>query len=460
MTSFPLTRETEDSAAASLSPLLPVSGADLMVPTATGGLRRYVNLDYAASAPALQTVVDRVNEALPWYSSVHRGAGWASQVTTQMFESSRRAIATFLGARDDDVLVATRHTTDALNLLARCVPEDAGRVVTLDLEHHANLLPWHAGRHHVVGLEPTLSETMTALGKAMATERTALLAVTGASNVTGEELPLGPLVELARCHGARIAVDAAQLAPHRGISMRASDIDYLALSGHKLYAPFGSGVLVGRRDWLDRAQPYLAGGGAVVDVSLEGTEWALSPQRHEGGTPNVMGIFSLAIACRTLADLAAGALISHEAMLRERLVEGLADMPQVELHRMWPDAPSAIGVATFSVRGFDPGVVAAALSAEHAIGVRDGKFCAHPLLHRLGLPQGGLRASIGVGTSSSDIDRLLEALRDIVTVGPTLRYELVSGRHRPTVDFRKLPSWAQGLAGTQPSTAGTSPCQT
>jgi selenocysteine lyase/cysteine desulfurase len=375
---------------------------------------------------------------LPSYASVHRGAGYASKVSTALYENARAAVGAFVGAREDDVTVLTRNTTDSLNLLAACVPA-GGRVVVLDLEHHANLLPWQRGRHAVVPVAATLEQTLADLEAEVASAPTALVAVTGASNVTGEELPIDWITALAHARGARIVVDAAQLAPHRRIDVAASDVDYVALSGHKLYAPFGSGALVGRRDWLDDAPPYLAGGGAVRSVAIEGTEWAPAPARHEGGSPNVIGAAAFAAACTALADLPAGALELHEEALRERLVTGLESLDGVHLCRIWADSPSSIGVMTFTVDGYDPGLVAAVLSAEHGIGVRDGRFCAHPLLRRLGIDAGAVRASVGAGSRTDDVDRLVDALGDLLRRGPRWSYELVDGRWEPTADPRPLP---------------------
>ena len=449
------TRHQPACTAAADAPLLPVVGGELRVPLATGGTARYANLDYAASAPALEQVAARVAEALPYYSSVHRGAGWPSQVSTRVYEAARVQVARFLGARPDDVLVFTRNTTDALNLLARAVPHDAGDVLVLDAEHHANLLPWRRRAHRCVQVASTLERTIDALEAELAAGGVALLAVTGASNVTGEELPVERLAELAHRYGARIAVDAAQLAPHRDIDLAASGIDYLALSGHKIYAPYGAGVLVGRRDWLDAAEPYLAGGGAVTTVTGDSTDWAPAPQRHEGGTPNVLGALALAAACVAVASLPPGAREVHESALREHLVDGLRQVDGVRVQRIWADSPSSIGVVTFTVHGWEAGLVAAVLSAEHGIGVRDGKFCAHPLLQRMGLGAGALRASLGLGSRAEDVDRLLAALRSLVEQGPRLDYHLVDGRWAPVDDSRTAPAWLDGLVAS----TGSSPCE-
>jgi selenocysteine lyase/cysteine desulfurase len=276
------------------------------------------------------------------------------------------------------------------------------------------------------------------------------VAVTGASNVTGEALPLDEVVALAHAAGARVLVDGAQLVPHRRFSLAASGADYVAFSGHKAYAPFGSGALVGRRDWLDAAPAYLAGGGAVQQVAVGETSWAPAPHRHEGGSPNVLGAVALAAACDALAALHPDDLAAHERALRARLVEGLTALPGVRVLRIWADSAEPTGVVSFTVAGADPGLVAAFLSAEHGIGVRDGRFCAHPLLARLGVPGGALRASVGVGSTLADVDRLLGALAAFLAAGPQVAYALRDGRWQPADDPRPLPGAAARGAGCAP----------
>jgi selenocysteine lyase/cysteine desulfurase len=297
------------------------------------------------------------------------------------------------------------------------------------------------GSGRVLRAAPTVAQTLADLRYALAADRPALLAVTGASNVTGEVLPLEEITALAHAAGARVVVDAAQLAPHRHVDIAAAGIDYLALSGHKLYAPYGAGVLVGRRDWLDVAAPYLAGGGAVHAVTApdEGgateVSWAPAPHRHEAGTPNVLGAAALAEACRVLT----GALDpAHEAALLDRLETGLCALPGVRTLQIWPDSTDRVAVCTFVVDGHPAGLVAAYLSAEHGIGVRDGKFCAHPLLQRLATTPDGcaVRASLGLGTTVDDVDRLVDAVDWLVTDGPGWDYAVVDGRWSPTPDPR------------------------
>ncbi len=436
-----------------IEPLLPVVGADLRAPVVHGGEVPYAGLDVAATAPALAAVLDRVGTALAHYGSAHRGAGYASRVTTDALEDARASIARCLGARADDDVILTRNTTDAITLLASALPVGSS-VVVLDIEHHANLLPWRRHDVRTVHARPLLAETILAIEDELASRPATLLAITGASNVTGEVLPIAQLARIAHRHGARISVDAAQWAPHRRIDIGALDVDYIALSGHKVYAPFGAGVLVGRHDWLEAAPAYLPGGGAVREVTTHDVTWASSPQRHEGGTPNVLGAVALATALRTLGDLPDGAQEKHERDLLDRLDAGLRAIPGVTPLRIWPDAPDRVGVASFVVDGFDAGYVSAVLSAEHGIGVRDGRFCAHPLLAWLSPSGSAVRASLGVGSTSEHVDRLLDALSALVAAGPRWTYECGAAGWVPVPETRDLDPLGLGS-----SSGALNPCE-
>jgi selenocysteine lyase/cysteine desulfurase len=402
-----------------------VVGADLEVPVKGGKLVGYANLDYAASAPCLEPVSAAVAAALPAYSSVHRGAGYASQLTTARYEQARHTVRAFVGARADDAVIFTRNTTDSTNLLAGCLPEDA-TVVVFDTEHHASLLPWKRAVRLAAPAFP--GEAVRAADEALAEiDGPKLLVVTAASNVTGELWPIAALAHIAHRHGARILVDAAQLVPHRPLNLTALDLDYVAFSGHKLYAPFGAGVLVGRRDWLSGGEPYLKGGGAVRSVGegAQGTEWHDDAEpRHEAGTPNVLGAIALAAACDALTATGWTPLLREEERLISRLRAGLASIEGVRELSLWGPEHPRVGIVSFIVDGYSAREVAEALSGEYGIGVRDGKFCAHPFVrHLLGTADGGceddtasaVRASIGIGTTQEHVDRLIGALRDLVS---------------------------------------------
>ena len=339
-----------------------------------------------------------------------------------------------------------RNTTEAINVLAAAMPAGT-RVLSSPVEHHANMLPW---RRHDVRLLPftrSADELLWSCERALRDERFDLLAVTGASNVTGEIWPVAELGALAHRHGAELFVDAAQLAAHRPIDMAAGGIDHLALSGHKLYAPFGAGALVAGPGRLAAGPPLLRGGGAVKLVTLDEVIWEDAPERHEAGSPDVVGVVALAAACRRLRELGMETVAEHERTLAARLWDGLRGVPGLRALQLWPDDRSErVGVATFTLAGYPHPLLAAILSAEHAIGVRHGCFCAHPLITRLlGVSEaelvrlrtelqagrrpplpGAVRASVGLGTTSGDIDRLVAALVELTGSGPRWHYRHVA----------------------------------
>ncbi|MFE1954720.1 MULTISPECIES: aminotransferase class V-fold PLP-dependent enzyme [Streptomyces] len=446
-----------DSADPACGAPLPVLGRDVTVPLVTGGEVTYAALDYAASAPALQRVWDDVAAYAPYYGSVHRGAGYLSQLSTDLFENSRKAVAEFLDCREGDQVVFTRSTTDSLNLLAQAVPAGC-EVFVFETEHHASLLPWRDARVTYLNAPRTPDEAVATLERALADRDPygpALVCVTGASNVTGELWPVRELAAAAHAHGARIVLDAAQLAPHHPVSVRDLDVDWVAFSGHKLYAPFGSGVLAGRADWLTEAEPYLAGGGASRKVARRAdggvdVEWHESAARHEAGSPNVIGVYSIASACKALTEAGFDSLVAREQHLIRKVREGLAAVPEVKVLSLFGDDAPRVGVISFVVEGWNSSHFAAALSAEYGIGVRDGLFCAHPLVRTLlgsdpqqqgecGAPEAApgekslnaIRVSFGAGTPDEHVERFVAAVTELVRDGARWTYRTEDGRCVP-----------------------------
>jgi selenocysteine lyase/cysteine desulfurase len=332
------------------------------------------------------------------------------------------------------VAIVCRNTTEAINHLAyrlNLSPDDV--VVTTVVEHHANLLPWaRLCKRRFVECDADGTFAVAAVEDALAQRpRPKLVAVTGASNVTGWLPPLQEIIDASHAKGVPVLVDAAQLAPHRRLPAGA---DYLAWSGHKMYAPFGAGILVGPRASFSEGDPFLAGGGAVDLVDLDEVSWTEPPEREEAGSPNVLGAVALDTAIDELGRLGWGQIASHDDRLAQRLREGLAAIEGVCL--LGPSlSESTLPIAAFILEGSPHALVAARLSAEYGIGVRHGCFCAHPYLMRLlqldanevtayrqavlagdhrNIP-GAVRASAGLNTSLSDVDRLLTAVAEIAS---------------------------------------------
>jgi selenocysteine lyase/cysteine desulfurase len=459
-----MTATREPSATLHGSDALRLVGAETHVPLVSGGTRRYVNLDYAASAPALQVVHDAVEELLGWYSSVHRGAGFKSRASTAAYEGARESVRRFVNGRDDDAVIITRNTTDSINLLAGTLPAGT-HVVCFAGEHHANLLPWKRIGVTYLPVPETPAEMLAALEETLRglphCEDPHLVAVTGASNVTGEIWPIGDIARVAHDNGARLLVDAAQLAPHAPIDMARDGIDFLALSGHKLYAPYGAGALIGERDWLSAGDPFLRGGGAVKIVTVDETLWADLPDRQEAGSPNVIGAVALGVACDALSSAGMDRVAEEERGLLDHARAQLGRIRGLDLYRVWPADHPRVGLLTFNLRGVPYDLLAAVLSAEYGIGIRHGCFCAHPLMARLlrvddtemhrllevtraghheRLP-GAARMSLGLGATTADIDALADALRRVAADGPRWTYAVAPGtdEYEPDPDPRPLP---------------------
>ena len=423
-------------------PTLPSVVAAPQVPTCHGTVVEYANFDHGASTPALTSVVAAVDKATATYSSVHRGQGWASQVSSHYYEAAREEVARFVGARVDDEVVFTRNTTDAFSLLARAVPRRT-RVVVFASEHHATLLPWEPKNTTRLPVPLTHLDAEVLLTEALARTRGSrtLVVLNGASNVTGEYWPVERLSAIARSHGARVALDAAQLVGHRRVDLDTLGVDYVAFSGHKIHAPYGAGALVGRADWLDAAPPHLAGGGATARVDPLSVTWQTGPARHEGGTPNVIGAIALAAACAAIREHR-GALEAHEAHLTRRLVEGLRAIEGVETWSIFGDGSDRAPVVTFTVDGLESSLVSASLSAEHGIGVRDGKFCAHLLVDSLLEDEDvdtAVRVSAGLATTEEHVDRLLSAVASLAGDGTGVEYARVEGRGWVPTEDRRGP---------------------
>ena len=365
-----------------------VVGVDEVVPLLGGGLVPYVNLDNAATTPPLRAVVDAVQRFLPMASSVHRGSGYKSRLSTEMFEDARQAVGDLVGADPDrDVVVFTKNTTEAINRFAHTmtVPEDSV-VLTTVLEHHSNLLPWRR-RGQVVHVRASadgvIDENDLDAQLAAHAGHVALLAVTGASNVTGIVPAIHQMAAKVHTVGGRILVDAAQLAGHRPIDMGRHDtaehLDAIALSAHKMYAPYGSGALITARDCLG-ADPDECGGGTVHAVTLDDVVWADLPHRAEAGSPNLLGAVAFAAAIRRLQEIGMDAIAAHEDRLTIYAQEQLAALDGVSV--FGPAAPG-LGIIPFTVTGWHHQLIAAVLAHEHGIGVRSGCFCAQPYVHHL-----------------------------------------------------------------------------
>lgn len=418
-----------------------VMGIDRQVPLLDGRFVPQIFLDNAASTKPFRAVSNFLQEIQPYYSNIHRGTGFDSSFCTQRYEEARRIVGEFVGWDcQRDVVIPVRNTTEGMNLLANTIRFAPGQsVLTTLLEHHSNDLPWRSQakvEYLPVNAQGQLDLDELEHHLKTSNGRVRVVSVTGASNVTGAVLPIHEIAVIAHKYGALIVVDGAQLVPHRKVEMRPHDdpshIDFLVFSGHKMNCPLGVGAVVGHRDIFDSVVPYQPGGGTVSSVSLDHVIWADTPDRNEAGTPNILGLLALASTIQVLESVRMEAVEAHERHLTAQLLEGLAHIPQVKiLGESNPEAiANRLGVVSFTVDGVHHALVAAILSYEWGIAVRNGCFCAQPLVrhllqvtkqqdqrcqeeilqgHRHNVP-GAVRVSLGVHNMEEDIQTLVEAV--------------------------------------------------
>ena len=441
-------------------------GVETQVPLLFGDRRTYVNLDNAASTPALKSVGKAVNEFLHYYSSVHRGTGYKSQLSTHYFEIARQIVLRFFHADPGEhTCIFGKNTTEAINKLAKRYPftEQRNVVITTAMEHHSNDLPWRyaADTVHVeTDQDGYLDLTDFEIKLNTYRDRLALVAITGASNVTGYLNPIHELAEKTHAAGGQFVLDGAQLAPHRKVDMRRledpSHIDYLIISGHKMYAPFGTGALIGRKDTFNRGMPDMPGGGTVEIVTLDDVIWSNTPSRDEAGSPNTIGAVALSAAIKQLDEIGMDKVADHEAELTAYALEKLLAIPGVRIYgdKRPNNVENRLGAIPFDVEGISHFKVAAILGYEFGIGVRSGCFCSHPyILDILGLSQdearvardriisgdkaqmpGLIRASFGLYNTIEDVDALVSAIAKIIDGDYRGEYsqDILTGEYTPS----------------------------
>jgi cysteine desulfurase/selenocysteine lyase len=386
-------------------------------PTASGQPLAY--LDSAASAQKPRAVIDAVADAYAHhYANVHRGIYELSEDATQRFELARRDLARFIGASSWHEVVFVRNATEALNLVAfswgRANVRRGDLIVSTEMEHHANLVPWQVlaaetgaeiayvrltddGRLDLDGLDRLLERGPR------------LLALAHVSNALGTINPVADIARRARAAGALVVLDAAQSVPHMPVDVGQLGVDVAALSGHKMLGPSGIGALWARRELLDAMPPFLTGGSMISRVTLDGAEWNETPWKFEAGTPAIAEAAGLRAAIGYVAGLGGmPAVRAHERELFVAAWDALGEIPGVR--RYGPASPDEhAGVVSFSVDGIHPHDVATVLDGR-GVAVRAGHHCAQPVMLRYDVPA-TTRASFHVYNDVGDVTRLAEGIR-------------------------------------------------
>jgi cysteine desulfurase/selenocysteine lyase len=394
-------------------------------------LQRKVNghdiiyFDNAATSQKPLQVIEAVKEFYERHNAnVHRGVHTLSQESSKLYEEAHEETARLVNARGIEEIVFVKNTTEAINLVAYSLAlhmlGEGDEVITTVMEHHSNIVPWEMlskirgfkVKYADVKGDGTLDfESLEGL----ITERTKIVTVTHASNVTGVINDIAKISKLAHQNNAILVVDGAQSVPHMPVDVRKLDIDFLAFSGHKMLAPTGIGVLYGKRELLEKMEPFIGGGDMIRSVKYDKIkgctiEWHHLPWKFEAGTPNVCNAIGLAEAIRYLKRLGMENVREHERQLTQHTLKLLQENESVEVYGP-RDVSTKCGIVSFNVRGLNHHDVALIFDS-FGIMVRSGYHCAEPLHHRLGV-EGSVRASFYIYNTMDEVERFIEVLREI-----------------------------------------------
>lgn len=377
-------------------------------------------LDNSATSQKPQCVIDKEKDYYENYNAnPFRGLYEISVKATDAYEATRATVAEFIGAAEKEEIVFTRNASESLNLVAYSLGDllvgPGDEIVSSVVEHHSNFLPWKAlaerkGAKVVYAMPEADGSFDPQKIQALLTPKTKIVALTAMSNIFGTVNDMKTIAQIVHQNGSVLVVDGAQSVPHVKTDVQDMDCDFLVFSGHKMLGPMGIGVLYGKRQWLEKMPPFLTGGEMIDSVSLEKTVFAPIPHKFEAGTVNAGGAIAFAEAIRYLQAVGLDRIEAREAMLTDRLVRGMQEIPHVIVIGSQNPADHH-GICAFKVEGVHPHDVASILDADK-IAVRAGHHCAQPLHKYLGIPS-TTRASLMFYNTAEEIDRFLASVRSI-----------------------------------------------
>lgn len=394
-----------------------------------------INFDNAATTPAFSIVKENIDKYIKVYGSIGRGKGLKSIETTENYEECRNIILDFFEIdKDEYTVIFVKNTTEGINLLANVLVDNKkDKILTSRMEHHANDLPWRANGE-VLYLETNKDGVLILdnFESILKSNNIKLVAITAASNVTGYVTNLEKIIKIAHRYGVYIVLDAAQIVAHRKLNFKMSGetLDFVVFSGHKMYAPFGSGVVIAKKELLKDKRPYIRGGGAIDIVFDEEEYWGEIPHIYEAGTPNYFGALAIVSAMMKITEIGFNEIENHEKNLKGYLYDNISSIPGITIYGNDMNV-DRLGICSFNLRNKDHAIVAKELSYLREIAIRDGCFCAHSYVKRLlgladqdtkkylynqNLERPGLvRVSFGLYNDVNEIQEFLNCLEYIAT---------------------------------------------
>jgi cysteine desulfurase / selenocysteine lyase len=380
-----------------------------------------VYLDNAASSQVPQVVIERGSKYLAEeHSNIHRGVHYLSQHATTAYEAAREKVKRFINAPDVKECIFVRGTTEGINLVAHSYGRqfigEGDEILVSQLEHHSNIIPWQQiaderkARVRMIPINER-GEVIIDEYENLLNERTRMVAVAHVSNSLGTVNPLKEMIATAHKFGVPVCVDGAQSVPHFPVDVQDLDCDFFAFSGHKMFAPTGSGVVYGKREWLDKMPPYQTGGGMIRSVSFEGTTFAPIPEKFEAGTPAIAAGIGLGAAIDYINSIDFEAAAAYEHELLEYATERLAGVSGVKIIGT---AAKKASVLSFTIEDVHPHDIGTILD-QQGIAVRAGHHCAQPVMQFFDVPATA-RASFAFYNTREEVDKLADAVQKVIEV--------------------------------------------
>jgi cysteine desulfurase/selenocysteine lyase len=380
-----------------------------------------VYLDNAASSQKPMQVLEKMDHYyLHTHANVHRGVHTLSQEATELFESSRRRIAAFIGAPSDAEVIFTRGATESINLIAYTFGlsqlKEGDEIILSGMEHHSNIVPWQivcGMRNAVIKVIPVFDDGTLDLEwlEKNLTTKTRLVSVVHVSNALGTINPIKEIISMAHAQGIPVLLDGAQATPHLPINVSELDVDFYVFSSHKMYGPTGMGVMYGKASWLNMLPPWHGGGEMIKEVKWSGTTYNTIPFKYEAGTPDIAGAIGLAAACDYIDHLDRTAMMQYEDSLLKACTEAMESIHGV---RTIGRASHKASVYSFTIDGLHPYDIGTMLD-QQGIAVRTGHHCTQPLMDRFNIP-GTTRASFAAYNTMQEIEKLVQATHKAIKI--------------------------------------------
>lgn len=383
--------------------------------------RTLVYFDNAATTQRPQQVIDALNATYTtFYGNIHRAAHFLADKATAAYEETRDKVKNLINAESREQIVFTKGTTESINLAAFAFGEafvkEGEEIIVSEMEHHSNIVPWQLmaerkGAKIVMLPIDDNGRLKIELLNELITQKTKLIAVAHVSNVLGTINPIAEIARIAHNKGIRILVDGAQAAPHLKIDVQALDVDFYALSAHKMYGPNGVGVLYGKKELLEQLPPYQGGGEMISEVKFSGTTYNELPYKFEAGTPNISGVIAFGAAIDYINGIGLENLATWEHELLEYATSKLLAIPGLKIYGTQAQKSGVISFNVDGVHFFDLGT----MLDKFGIAVRTGHHCADPLMDHFNI-QGTVRASFAVYNTKEEIDVFVESLKKVISM--------------------------------------------